>query len=62
MGKGTKTVCHDVGKVILEIDPIIDEISQKRWSFYQHCGFQQNEYIHAHQVITQKISRMSLGC
>lgn len=46
--KVLKQFCHDVGKVILEIDPIIDEISQKRWSFYQHCGFQQNEYVHAH--------------
>ena len=46
--KVLKLFCHDVGKVILEIDPIIDEVSQKRWSFYQHCGFQQTEYAHAH--------------
>ncbi|MBV2190562.1 MULTISPECIES: GNAT family N-acetyltransferase [Providencia] len=46
--KVLKQFCHDVGKVILEIDPIIDDVSQKRWSFYRHCGFQQNEYAHAH--------------
>ncbi|MGG4664172.1 GNAT family N-acetyltransferase [Providencia vermicola] len=46
--KVLKQFCHDVGLVILEIDPVIDEISQKRLSFYQHCGFQQNEYKHAH--------------
>lgn len=43
-----KQFCHDVGQVILEIDPVIDEVSRKRLSFYQHCGFQQNEYAHAH--------------
>lgn len=46
--KVLKQFCHDVGKVILEIDPVIDEISRKRWSFYQHCGFHKNSYIHTH--------------
>lgn len=46
--KVLKQFCLDVGQVILEIDPVIDEVSRKRLSFYQHCGFQQNEYAHAH--------------
>ncbi|GAB1439427.1 GNAT family N-acetyltransferase [Providencia sp.] len=46
--KVLKQFCLNVGKIILEIDPVIDEVSQKRLSFYQHCGFQQNNYQHAH--------------
>ncbi|WP_353168831.1 GNAT family N-acetyltransferase [Providencia sp.] len=46
--KVLKQFCNEVGQVILEIDPVIDEVSRKRLSFYQHCGFQQNEYTHAH--------------
>lgn len=37
-----------VNNIILEIDPVIDEISRKRLRFYQHCGFKQNEYQHFH--------------
>lgn len=39
---------EQVNNIILEIDPVIDEISQKRLRFYQHCGFKQNEYQHVH--------------
>lgn len=35
-------------QVILEIDPIADEISAARWRFYQRCGFSQNSYLHTH--------------
>lgn len=34
--------------VVLEIDPIVDEISAARWRFYKRCGFCQNSYIHNH--------------
>lgn len=34
--------------VILEIDPIIDEVSAKRLQFYQKIGFNMNEYKHVH--------------
>ncbi|MBP6122727.1 MULTISPECIES: GNAT family N-acetyltransferase [Providencia] len=50
-GYGQKVLeqfCSKVMKVILEIDPVIDEVSQKRLSFYRHCGFKQNQYQHAH--------------
>ncbi|HBO22716.1 MAG TPA: GNAT family N-acetyltransferase [Providencia sp.] len=43
-----KQFCTEVNNVILEIDPVIDEVSQKRLSFYQHCGFKQNSYQHTH--------------
>ncbi|EIU7558287.1 GNAT family N-acetyltransferase [Providencia rettgeri] len=46
--KVLKQFCGNVGKVILEIDPVIDEISKKRLNFYQHCGFQRNRYSHTH--------------
>lgn len=34
--------------IILEIDPIIDDISAARLRFYQKCGFHQNDYPHIH--------------
>lgn len=41
-------LCQKVGNIILEIDPVIDDVSQKRLRFYQHCGFQRNSYKHVH--------------
>lgn len=35
-------------QVVLEIDPIIDEISVARWRFYERCGFSQNSDPHVH--------------
>lgn len=35
-------------QVVLEIDPIVDEISAARWRFYARCGFSQNSYPHTH--------------
>lgn len=35
-------------QVVLEIDPIVDEISTARWRFYARCGFSQNSYPHIH--------------
>lgn len=35
-------------KVLLEIDPIQDEISAARLRFYQHCGFVVNTHRHVH--------------
>lgn len=46
--KVLKQFCFEVNNVILEIDPVIDEVSQKRLSFYQHCGFKRNNYQHFH--------------
>lgn len=34
--------------VLLEIDPIIDKISEARWRFYERCGFVKNPYLHKH--------------
>lgn len=34
--------------VILEIDPIIDDISSARLRFYQKCNFYENPYNHVH--------------
>ncbi|EML1934449.1 GNAT family N-acetyltransferase [Providencia vermicola] len=50
-GYGQKVIqlfAKQVNNIILEIDPVIDEISQKRLRFYLHCGFKQNEYAHIH--------------
>jgi len=34
--------------VILEIDPLVDEVSRKRLQFYQRLGFVMNNYVHHH--------------
>lgn len=34
--------------VLLEIDPIIDSISEARLRFYKKCGFYENPYPHKH--------------
>ncbi|WP_392564202.1 GNAT family N-acetyltransferase [Orbus wheelerorum] len=46
--KVLKMFSWQVKNIILEIDPVIDEISQKRLRFYQHCGFKENNYSHVH--------------
>ncbi|WP_278832813.1 GNAT family N-acetyltransferase [Porphyromonas cangingivalis] len=51
-GHGTKLLeafVHSVSKtVLLEIDPIVDAISEARLRFYERCGFHQNPYPHTH--------------
>lgn len=34
--------------LILEIDPPVDTIAQRRKGFYQRCGFVENPYAHVH--------------
>lgn len=34
--------------VILEIDPIQDDVTEARWRFYEKCGFCKNPYTHLH--------------
>ena len=44
-----KTFVEKKGKtILLEIDPIADDISAARLRFYTHCGFQTNPYPHRH--------------
>ncbi|WP_228005850.1 GNAT family N-acetyltransferase [Xenorhabdus sp. BG5] len=40
--------CTKHSKVVLEIDPVVDEISSKRLRFYQQCGFVTHEILHYH--------------
>lgn len=51
-GNGTKLLeafVHSVSKtVLLEIDPIVDAISEAHLRFYERCGFHQNPYPHTH--------------
>lgn len=51
-GYGTQLLQQFLDKtdnpVILEIDPLTDEISRKRLRFYQQLGFVENPYHHAH--------------
>lgn len=35
-------------RILLEIDPITDEVSANRLRFYQKCGFFENEHEHVH--------------
>ena len=34
--------------LILEIDPPVDEISERRKGFYERCGFRENPFVHIH--------------
>lgn len=34
--------------IILEVDPPVDEISRRRKSFYERCGFVENHFPHIH--------------
>lgn len=35
-------------RVLLEIDPVIDEVSKARLGFYKKCGFHENPFPHVH--------------
>ena len=35
-------------RVLLEIDPVVDEISKARLGFYKKCGFHENPFPHVH--------------
>lgn len=43
-----KAFCAQVGEVILEIDPPVDEISIRRLHFYERLGFRKNPYEYVH--------------
>ena len=48
-GKRTlEWLCAKGKSVILEIDPINDDISARRKGFYERCGFTANPYPHIH--------------
>ncbi|MCD8262512.1 MAG: GNAT family N-acetyltransferase [Bacteroides sp.] len=34
--------------ILLEIDPLVDEVSEARFRFYQKCGFYRNDHTHTH--------------
>ena len=34
--------------VLLEIDPVTDDISRRRWNFYERLGFLENDIAHSH--------------
>ena len=40
--------CRKVGRVILEIDPPVDDISIRRRHFYERLGFVANPYQYIH--------------
>ncbi len=35
-------------RVLLEIDPVVDEVSRARLAFYKKCGFHENDHPHFH--------------
>ncbi|MEG1002576.1 MAG: GNAT family N-acetyltransferase [Clostridium sp.] len=41
-------LCKDDKTTILEIDPIVDEISERRLVFYERLGFVMNKFTHLH--------------
>lgn len=46
--KALKLLCKSSKKVILEIDPLSDDISKRRKAFYERCGFKANGFEHVH--------------
>lgn len=51
MGYGQKVLkmfSQSAKKIVLEIDPVIDDVSKNRLHFYLRCGFKINEYKHIH--------------
>ncbi|EKT55562.1 GNAT family N-acetyltransferase [Providencia sneebia] len=46
--KALMLLCQKVTNIILEIEPVVDEITQKRLRFYSHCGFKENSFQHVH--------------
>lgn len=46
--RALKAFCAKVGKVILEIDPPVDDISIRRRHFYERLGFTANPYEYIH--------------
>lgn len=46
--RALELLADEGARVILEIDPPVDEISLRRRAFYEHCGFQANEFAHIH--------------
>lgn len=51
IGYGSKILvafCQQHKQVILEIDPVVDDVSKKRLYFYQHNGFYSNNMVHYH--------------
>lgn len=46
--------------VLLEIDPVIDNISEARLRFYKKCGFYENPYPHKHPAYRNEYQPHSL--
>lgn len=40
--------CQDKEQIVLEIDPIIDDVARRRLTFYEHSGFILNDFTHTH--------------
>jgi len=55
---GTKVLSEFISAgsslILLEIDPVIDEVSAKRFRFYQQLGFIENPYEHFHPAYDQR--------
>lgn len=47
-GKVLELLAAENKKVILEIDPPVDDISIRRRGFYERSGFAENPYAHVH--------------
>ena len=42
--------------IILEIDPLTDDVAIRRKGFYERCGFKENPYAHAHPAYREGFS------
>lgn len=40
--------------ILLEIDPVVDKVSEARLQFYKKCGFYENSYPHVHPPYRDK--------
>lgn len=46
--RALQMLAREGARVILEIDPPVDEVSRRRRAFYERCGFQANAFAHVH--------------
>lgn len=52
--KSLSALCQLYPRIVLEIDPLVDEVARKRLHFYEKNGFIKNDYSHHHPSYNDK--------
>lgn len=54
--KSLTALCQLYPQIVLEIDPLVDEVAKKRLHFYEKNGFVRNDYVHHHPCYNTQYS------